>query len=262
MLTLYDNPFSPFTRKVRMVLDHKGLAFESIDALAKTEHARLLQVNPRGEAPVLVDDGLVVVDSSDIVAYLEDRYPDPPVMPADPARRAAARAWQRCADTVLDAIIHDLSIWTWPTHQRPDTPPAGLLEAGQRDIAVILGRLERALPEDGYLCGDVSAADFALFPHLSALRVLGLSPDAAAFPRLARWNARMRSCPAVRVDLDRVKRAVAEKFGHGPSPYEGDKIVWRGDRLEWLFSRGFYEWWRRELDEGRVVIPTLPASVT
>src|SRR5512139_1557588 len=85
MLTLYDNPFSPFARKVRLVLAFKGLRAESVDALALAEHEALRAVNPRAEVPVLVDDGLVVTNSADIVAYLEDRYPDPPVLPRSPA---------------------------------------------------------------------------------------------------------------------------------------------------------------------------------
>ena len=70
MLTLYDNPFSPFARKVRMVLRFKGLEFESIDALALDEHDSLVEVNPRAEVPVLVDRGFTVTDSTDIVYYL------------------------------------------------------------------------------------------------------------------------------------------------------------------------------------------------
>ena len=76
MITLYDNAFSPFARKVRMVLEHKRLAFEAIDGLAADGHARLAAVNPRVEVPVLQDGDLVVINSSDIVAYLEHRYPD------------------------------------------------------------------------------------------------------------------------------------------------------------------------------------------
>jgi hypothetical protein len=48
---------------------------------------------------------------------------------------------------------------------------------------------------------------------------------------------------------------VTEKFGGGPSPYEGRKVVWRGDRIEWLFRNGFADWWYDELAAGRVVIP-------
>jgi RNA polymerase-associated protein len=112
MRRLYDNPFSPFARKVRMALHYKGLEFASVDALALTHHDALCAVNPRGEVPVLVDGEVTVINSADIVAYLDHRYPDPPLLPVDPAVRVAARAWERLADGVLDAIIHDISIWT------------------------------------------------------------------------------------------------------------------------------------------------------
>ena len=94
MRTLYDNAFSPFARKVRMVLEHKGLAFEGVDALAPERRDALAKVNPRLEVPVLDDDGLVIVNSADIVAYLEQRHPERPVYPADAAERV--RALPRC----------------------------------------------------------------------------------------------------------------------------------------------------------------------
>ena len=256
MLTLYDNPFSPFARKVRLVLAFKGLRADSIDALALAEHAALRAVNPRAEVPVLVDDDLVVTSSADIVAYLEDRYPEPPVLPRSPAARAAARAWERIGDSVLDAIVHDISIWTWPTHRRPDAPPPGLIEAGMRDIGVILARLDAALAEREFLCGELSIADLALFPHLSSLKPLGIALDPQTYPRLAAWIQRLRALPIVRADLEAVKRAAIEKFASGPSPYESEKIVWRGDRLEWLFHHGFAEWWMAELRAGRAVVPS------
>jgi glutathione S-transferase len=256
MLTLYDNPFSPFARKVRLVLAHKGLRVESVDALARAEHGALAAVNPRREVPVLVDDGLVVASSADIVAYLEDRYPDPPVLPPSPAERAAARAWERLADTVLDAIVHDISIWTWPTHRRPDAPPPGLVEAGLRDIGVILARIEAALPGRAFLCGALSLADLALFPHLSSLKPLGIAIEPRTHPLLAAWNQRLRALAIVRADLEAVRRAAIEKFADGSSPYEGEKIVWRGDRLEWLFHHGFADWWMAEQRAGRVVVPS------
>src|SRR5262245_2042733 len=130
MIVLYDNPFSPFARKVRMALQFKEIAYESIDALALAEHGRLHAVNRRAEVPVLAAGDVTVVDSADIVAYLDDRFPAPALLPSAPGLRVVARRWQRVADTVLDAIVHDVSIWTWPTHRRSDAPPTGLVEAG------------------------------------------------------------------------------------------------------------------------------------
>lgn len=253
MIVLYDNPFSPFARKVRMALAFKEVRYESIDALALSELARLHAVNPRAEVPVLVDGDVTVVDSADIVAYLDDRFPTPALLPPSPALRATARRWQRLADTVLDAIIHDVSLWTWPTHHRSDVPPAGLLEAGQRDLETILAELDGALGASDFLCGAPSIADLALFPHLSSLKALGLSM--AAVPNVVRWNASMRTLPCVRADLQHVKRSAVEKFSRGPSPYEAEKVVWRGDRIEWLLAHGFGEWLRSELASGRAVVP-------
>lgn len=255
-ITLYDNPFSPFARKVRLVLAHKKIPYASVDALALSNRERLLAVNARAEVPVLIDGEVAVANSADIVAYLEHRYPEPPVFPASPAARVAARAWERLADGTLDAIVHDVSIWIWPTHRRPDAPPAGLLEAGFRDITAILARMETALAGRDFLCGAFSIADLALFPHLSSLKPLGLAPAEETHPHLAAWNRRLRAMPIVQEDLESVKRAAREKFVEGPSPYEGEAIVWRGDRLEWLFHHGFVDWWYGEYRAGRAVVPS------
>jgi len=178
------------------------------------------------------------------------------LLPASPALRAKTRRWQRLADTVFDSIIHDISLWMWPTHHRPDQPPPGLIEAGQRDLTLLLEQFEAALDLPPFLCGDLSIADFALFPHVSAIKALGLAPDEQRFPHIVAWERALRALPEVREDLGHVKRWAVEKFSSGVSPYEGTKIVWRGDRLEWLLGNGFHDWWIAELDANRVVIPS------
>jgi hypothetical protein len=75
------------------------------------------------------------------------------------------------------------------------------------------------------------------------------------FPNVLRWNASMRTLPCVRSDLDYVRRSAIQKFGAGPSPYEAEKVVWRGDRIEWLLAHGFREWFWSELASGRAVVP-------
>ncbi len=255
MLVLYDNPFSPFARKVRMVLRFKGLEHRSVDALALEEHDHLVAVNPRAEVPVLVDGDVVVADSSDIVSYLEDRFPEPAVLPAGPELRAKARRWQRVADTTFDSIVHDISIWIWPTHRRSDPPPEGLLDAGRRELHELLSELERSIDASGFVCDRLSIADFSLFPHISSLKPLNVLLDETAHAKLLRWNRQMRTETAVREDLEYVKRSAIEKFGSGRSPYEGEKIVWRGDRIEWLLAHGYRDWFFAELASGRAVVP-------
>ena len=91
-IRLYSSWFSPFARKVAIGLELKGLPYEPVDALAREFRAELIRLNPRAEVPVVTDDGLTVVNSSDILQYLEWRYPDLPLYPAAIAERVAARA--------------------------------------------------------------------------------------------------------------------------------------------------------------------------
>src|SRR5476651_201980 len=97
-LTLYTSWFGTFARKVALGLELKGLAYEAIDALERDFRPQLLALNPRAEAPVLTDGALTIVNSSDILRYLEERYPEPRLFPATIEDRVLARALERLAD--------------------------------------------------------------------------------------------------------------------------------------------------------------------
>ncbi len=250
MITLFDNAFSPFARKVRMVLEHKGIPFDAIDGLTPAGHERLAALNPRVEVPVLVDGDLVVVNSPHVVAYLEHRHPERPVYPADPAVRVAALAWERLADTLVDAITHDVSNggFGFPG----DSRPPGLLDAACEDLAPIYADLERTLAGRDFLCGDLSIADLALFPHLTAVRFLDVAFDGATHPRLLAWYKRLRQLDVCRADLERTRAFLRDL---GPDLQRPARIVWRGDRIEWMLARGFHAWFFAEVAAGRVGWP-------
>ena len=253
MLTLFTNGFSPFARKVAMALECKGLAYESVDGLSHANRERLLAVNGRAEVPVLVDGDITVVNSSDIVAYLDLRYPERPIHPADLKARVAARALERLADVRIDAILLACSIWMWA--ERHDQPPAGLKEAGQRDLDAIFARIEAMLEAwpAPLPFGQWTIAEFALWPHLAALRPLGFSMDPARFPRLAAWFAAMRRDRICMEDARRTgefMKTIATNTG-----FERTKIFWRGDRIEWMLARGFHDWFFGEIKADRVLWP-------
>src|SRR6185503_9789740 len=157
MIKLYDSAFSPFARKVRMVLDHKGLDYETVDGLLKSNHDALKAVNGRIEVPTLVDGDIVVVNSPDIVAYLDHRYPDKPVYPEEPAARVHARAWERLSDTFVDPIFVDVSYWKWA--ERPDQMPQGLLEAARADLGNVYHALDKELADREFVSRTLSVAD-------------------------------------------------------------------------------------------------------
>ncbi len=253
MITLYDNAFSPFARKVRLVLDHKRIAYEVVDGLSRKNRDVLEAVNGRVEVPALVHDGVVVVNSSDIVAYVERVFPERSVYPASPAGFARARAWERCSDTVVDAILVDISYWVWA--ERRDAMPAGLKEAARADLEQVYASLERELAHADFVCGEISIADFALFAQLTGAKMLDVSFDGARHPKLFAWYKRMRVLDVCRADLDRAKSYLSQ----GPAGLDVElvKIFWRGDRIEWILARGYHAWFVREIEEGRVMWPGL-----
>jgi glutathione S-transferase len=169
MVKLYDSAFSPFARKVRMALEYKGLNYEAVDGLLKSNHQALKAVNGRIEVPALIDGDVVVVNSPDIVAYLDNRYPINSVYPDEPAARVHARAWERVADTFVDPILVNISYWKWA--ERPDKMPEGLLEAARTDLQLVYDALDKELAQRQFVSGPLSVADIALFPHLASVKV-------------------------------------------------------------------------------------------
>ena len=250
MLRLYDSPFSPFARKVRLVLEHKGIEYEPLDVLRPEVKADFQDASPREEVPAIDHDGIVVVNSADIVAYLDYVFPDRPVLPVDPARRVRARAWERLSDSYVDAIVVDVSLWSWAN--RPDEQPEGLVDHARRDLEGVYADLERDLEEGEFLVGDLSIADLALFPHLYGARFLRLGANAKRFPRVAAWLSRMAELPICRDDIERLREWIPQRAELG---LEMDKIAWRGDRIEWMLARGYHDWLLGEIHADRVIWP-------
>lgn len=248
MITLYDNAFSPFARKVRLALDHKGLHYHALDGLALHNRDKLAAVNRRVEVPTLVHDDITVVNSADIVAYLERVFPEKPVYPRDHKSYVQARAWERASDSAIDPIMINISYWMWA--ERPDAMPEGMLDRARADMATVYDALNRALADREFICGELSIADLALFPHLAAAKSMQVPFERA----LLGWYKRMRALPICNADLERTRAYLAQGAA---LDVERKKIFWRGDRIEWIVARGFHKWFMREIEEDRVIWPGL-----
>jgi glutathione S-transferase len=244
MLTLYDSPLSPFCRKVRMVLEYKQLDFVTVDQSTAEDWGRY---NRRAEIPILLHDDLVVLNSADIVSYLDESFPQMPVMPRDPRRRVVARFWERTADTLVDAIVTNMAIWTWA---EIGPCPKGLLEANQAEIRDVYDDLERALAGEDFVCGELTVADIALFPHLMAAWHLELRCDPARHPSVAAWQQRMRRLEICRADIERVRKWWANR---ADSALETDKVNWGMQRLELYLAQGFHKRFVNDIRESRVL---------
>ena len=249
-MLLYDNAFSPFARKVRLVLGIKGLTAEFVDGLNRSNRKSLRKVNGRIEVPVLVDGDTVVVNSSDIVAYLDHKYPSKPVLPDSPELRGRARKWERVSDTLVDAIMADISYWKWTT--RIDDMPDGMLAAARKDLDVVYAQLDNELSNSHYICGELSIADIALFTQLGGAAALDVPFSSDQHPHLTAWLSRLRKN---KLFLASMKRARDYLSNIDANNLERDKIFWRGERIEWVLASGFENWFVEEIKAERTTWP-------
>src|SRR5919204_3887194 len=91
MITLYDADRCPYCARVRIVLAEKGIEYETVAIDLDDRPGWIYEKTPTGRVPVLEEDTFVLAESAVIDEYLNERFPDPPLLPADPAERALAR---------------------------------------------------------------------------------------------------------------------------------------------------------------------------
>lgn len=168
-LTFYYGSGSPFAWKVWLALEHKQLPYEfKLLSFDRKEHKtpEFLAINPRGKVPALVDGALSLWESGSIVEYLEDRYPERPLLPKDPAGRWLARRIAAEADSYLYPVQRALMTATLykPAAERD----AGAIAAVQNEALAELERFAEYLQGD-WLAGSLSIADFAVYPYLRGL---------------------------------------------------------------------------------------------
>jgi glutathione S-transferase/RNA polymerase-associated protein len=116
LITLYDHPLSPYAQKVKIALREKGVAFEAVlpgGLGAGGAQGAFVAANPRAEVPALVDGEVAVFDSTIILEYIEDRWPEPALLPKSPADRARVRMIEEVMDTHFEAINWGLSEIRW-----------------------------------------------------------------------------------------------------------------------------------------------------
>jgi len=198
MIKLYDFLSCPYGQKVRIVLAEKSLNYDLVTVdLTQNEHRRpdFLRLNPFGRVPVLVDDDTAVYDSTMINEYLEDEYPEPPVLPAvgSSALRSRARMFEDFADTSFTPQVGQLIVEVSKPESERDQNRVQRLHQG---VERVLDYLNNELKGQQFLAGEFSVADVAFTPRLLILSELGI--DAAANrANVDGWISRMLERPSV-----------------------------------------------------------------
>jgi len=251
-MQLYDNPFSPYAFKVRAALYEKGIAVEKNEIRRHEQRELLLRLNPRGEVPTLVDGDTVLSDSKVICAYLEDRFPEPALVPSDAVQRARCRYLELFSDNDVDACLFVLGIVKLT---RPEIATA-VPEALTRVVAVLnhhYAFLERELAGREWFVGAFSLADIALAPHVRGATFLGYPPG-PEHPELAAWLDRLKQ----RQSLRQATREMAEGFAASQRDadpfFDTKRLHWRSDRIECAIRCGLGSWLLQELEADRAFL--------
>jgi pyrimidodiazepine synthase len=189
-LVLYDAARCPYCARVRIVLAEKAVEHEPVAIDLSDRPDWIYEKNPTGKVPVLEeDDGFVLPESAVIMEYLEERYPEPALLPGDSHARALARVWIDRFDARLGDVYY-------------------AVRRGDAELEALEGKfagLDRALASRPYLTGDeFGLADIAYAPWiLRAQANLGASID--GFDALSDWLERLTARPAVGAEVEVVE---------------------------------------------------------
>lgn len=237
---LYDHPLSSYSQKVKIALREKGVAFraELPEGFGTGRRdGAFAEASPRGEVPALLDGGLAIFDSTVILEYVEDRWPEPPLRPRDPAARARARMVEEVCDAQYEAINWGFGEILW-FRRATGALAEEMRAAAARQTRVMQGWLAERLGGAPWFGGDAFGwADAAAAPMVNRSVHYGLGPEPGS--PLALWHARLRERPSV-AETFREFDAAAERMAAASELYTtgGRRREYRDHRLDWMVRSG------------------------
>lgn len=194
-MTLFSDPKCPYCHRVRMVLAEKKISIEIVDVDAQDLPARVLEANPYGTVPTLIDRDLALYESQIIMEYLDERFPHPPLLPVDPVGRANARL-------LMFRIDRD---WYAPVRQivHGDGKAAAAARVALRDGLTTSAPIFAASPF--FMSEEFSLVDCCIAPLLWRLPALGVDLPAAAVA-VTEYSTRLFERPSFRRSLSEAER--------------------------------------------------------
>lgn len=181
----------PFAIRVRMTLEEKNIPYTVIEENLASLSSELLNLHPEGRVPLLIHNQQVIYESSIITEYLEDAFPNPPLMPKDPAHRALVRLWTYWCNEIFKENLDSYKYsWIKLESEQKLALKDRLLEN--------LKKVDFELNNKPYLLGkDLTLADIHLFPLFRQLqRCQPPLAELENFSGLMEWLVRMSNLPS------------------------------------------------------------------
>lgn len=194
-MMLFSDPTCPYCHRVRMVIAEKRINIDIVDVDAQALPSEVLEANPYGTVPTLVDRELRLYESLIVMEYLDERFPHPPLLPIDPVGRANARLFMYRIDRDWYAWMREIRTGDAETAERARNALVESLVA----VAPIF-RANRFFMSD-----EFSLVDCCVAPLLWRLPVLELELPATASP-VTEYAARMFEWPSFRNSLTEAER--------------------------------------------------------
>ena len=213
-MILYGSTLSPFVRKVMAFAGEKGVQLD-LQPTGFPDHVPdFCAASPFKKMPALQDGDFGLADSSAIVHYLEAKYPEPALIPAEPRARGQVIWFDEFADTILFGCGQKMFFTRIVSpYVLPRSGDLALAETAERDeLPPILDYLERVAPDgDGYLVGDsLTLADIAVAGPFANLQHLGIEADAGRHPRTAAYVKRILARPSFSQWVERESALLAK----------------------------------------------------
>ncbi len=191
MIRIYYAPPSIFGRKVLAVLDEKGLDYEiERMSFATQDHLKpeYLKINPNGEIPSLADEDQIIYESTAIIEYLNDEYPEPPLLPEESFGRARVRMIEDYCDLHLYPALVKCLI-------KKAIKQEELTEADKNAVVEGFQRLESYLGSQAFISGSFSLADCAVMAAVATAEALGLKATLPSSKSFQDYVQRLKKRP-------------------------------------------------------------------
>lgn len=236
-MELFEHPISPFCQKVKIFLYEKKIPFQCVLPDFTGKDTAFKDANPRQEVPALVDGKTQIFDSSIIVQYLEDAYPEVALFPQSPAERAQSRMIEEVCDTFYDAVN-----WGILEVRFFERASGSLLknieENAARQLDSLYQWLENLLDGKQWLSGEqFGLADISVVPHVFSSVQHGFS--VTAYPALSAWFDKVSQRESVVACVQSAK-AAEEGYKIFPQLVRDGLFArqYRDARLDWMMRSG------------------------
>jgi len=198
-VTIVGSYISPYVRKVLVCLGIKEVPYRIDPIVPFFGNDEFTRLSPVRRIPVLIDGEVVLPDSTVICEYLEERYPEPAILPRAPADRARARWLEEYADTRMGDVFiwrlfNQVAINRHVWGEGPDQEV--LTRTFEVDIPQVLDYLETQVPDEGYIFGHVTVADVSIATFFRNAGFARYSIDTTRWPRTAAFVTRVLEHPA------------------------------------------------------------------